>query len=92
LNLYRSKKFEIEAYKKHCNQTGGIDFKLPVATIKAIGISQKNAGYIHHFAQFIHDHKITDKKLEKMPDEDVIDTLIKIKGVGRWTVDISLSI
>jgi len=63
---------------------------VPVPTIKAIGISQRKAEYIHHVAQFIHDHKITDKKLAKMNDEDIIDTLVQIKGVGRWTVEMLL--
>ncbi|MBA2403213.1 MAG: DNA-3-methyladenine glycosylase 2 family protein [Bdellovibrionales bacterium] len=63
---------------------------IPVETIKAIGISQNKANYIHNVAQFVFDHKLTDKKLDKMPDEDIIDTLIQIKGVGRWTVEMLL--
>lgn len=64
--------------------------QLPVETIKAIGISARKAEYIHNVAQFVHDHKLTDKKLDKMEDEDIIDTLIQIKGVGRWTVEMLL--
>lgn len=64
--------------------------RVPIPTIKAIGISQRKAEYIHNVAQFVVDHKLTDKKLEKMEDEDIIDTLIQIKGVGRWTVEMLL--
>lgn len=64
--------------------------KIPQTKIKAIGISRRKAEYIHNVAQFIHDHKLTDKKLAKMEDEDIIDTLIQIKGVGRWTVEMLL--
>lgn len=63
---------------------------VPLSTIKAIGISQRKAEYIHNVAQFVVDYKLTDKKLEKMADEDIIDTLIQIKGVGRWTVEMLL--
>lgn len=63
---------------------------ISVERIKAIGISQQKAQYIHNVAQFVVEHKLTDKKLEKMDDEDIIDTLIQIKGVGRWTVEMLL--
>jgi DNA-3-methyladenine glycosylase II len=64
--------------------------KLSVAKIKAIGISQKKAEYIQHVAQFMVEHKLTDRQLMQMEDEDIIDTLIQIKGVGRWTVEMLL--
>lgn len=63
---------------------------IPVETIKAIGISQQKANYIHNVASFISDKKITDKKLDKMTDEEIIELLTQIKGVGRWTVEMLL--
>jgi len=61
-----------------------------VDKIRAIGISQNKANYIHNVAQFVVDHKITDKKLHKMTDEEIIELLTQIKGVGRWTVEMLL--
>lgn len=63
---------------------------LPVETIKAIGISQSKARYIHNVAEFISTRKITIAKLNKMTDEEIIELLIEIKGVGRWTVEMLL--
>lgn len=63
---------------------------IPVEKIKAIGISQQKANYIHHVAEFIVEHKITDKKLDKMTDDEIIELLTQIKGVGRWTVEMLL--
>lgn len=63
---------------------------IPVETIKAIGISQQKANYIHHVAEFIVENKITDKKLDKMTDDEIIELLTQIKGVGRWTVEMLL--
>ena len=62
----------------------------PVEAIKAIGISQQKANYIHNVARFISEKKITDKKLDKMTDEEIIELLTQIKGVGRWTVEMLL--
>jgi DNA-3-methyladenine glycosylase II len=63
---------------------------MPVEEIRAIGISQRKAEYIHHVARFIVEHKVTLKKLEAMQDEEIIELLIQIKGVGRWTVEMLL--
>jgi DNA-3-methyladenine glycosylase II len=58
--------------------------------IKAIGISERKANYIHNVAEFISTHKITPAKLNKMSDEEIIELLVQIKGVGRWTVEMLL--
>ncbi len=62
----------------------------PVEKIRAIGVSQSKANYIHNVAEFIDTRKITIAKLDKMSDEEVIELLIEIKGVGRWTVEMLL--
>lgn len=64
--------------------------EVPVEKIRAIGISQSKANYIHNVSQFIVEHKITDKKLHKMTDGEIIALLTQIKGVGRWTVEMLL--
>lgn len=62
----------------------------PVEKIRAIGISQSKANYIHNVAEFIDTRKITIGKLDKLSDEEVIELLTEIKGVGRWTVEMLL--
>lgn len=64
--------------------------EIPLPVIKAIGISQKKAEYIHNVAQFVHENKLTEKKLSKLSDDEIIETLVQIKGVGRWTVEMLL--
>lgn len=62
----------------------------PVEKIRAIGVSQSKANYIKNVADFIHTKKITISKLDKMTDDEVIELLTEIKGVGRWTVEMLL--
>jgi DNA-3-methyladenine glycosylase II len=62
----------------------------PVERIRAIGVSQSKANYIHNVAEFIDTRKITIAKLDKLSDEEVIELLTEIKGVGRWTVEMLL--
>lgn len=62
----------------------------PFDKIRAIGLSNAKAQYVLNVAQFAIEHKLDDKKLKKMHDEDVIDLLTQIKGVGKWTVEMLL--
>ena len=61
-----------------------------VEDIKALGLSGSKSQYIKNVADFFAEHKITMKKLEKMSDEEIIELLTQIKGVGRWTVEMIL--
>ena len=62
----------------------------PVETFRGIGFSRPKSGYIHNVCNFFIVNKITDRRLHKMDNEEVIDLLTQIKGVGRWTVEMIL--
>ncbi|MGE5518738.1 MAG: DNA-3-methyladenine glycosylase family protein [Candidatus Dadabacteria bacterium] len=62
----------------------------PLETLRAIGLSNAKTQYVKNVAVFAIEHKITDTKLKKMSNEDIIDLLTQIKGVGRWTVEMLL--
>jgi len=79
LDLYDSKKPSLEEI---------ID--TPFDTLKGIGLSQSKTNYLLNVCHFFLEHKLTDSKLNKMDDETLIELLIQIKGVGRWTVEMIL--
>lgn len=62
----------------------------PAATLRGIGLSNAKVGYVHNVARFTVEEKLTDQRLKKMEDEEVITYLTQIKGVGRWTVEMLL--
>jgi DNA-3-methyladenine glycosylase II len=62
----------------------------PLTTLRGIGFSNAKASYIHNVAGFAMEQGMEDKKLNKMSDEEVINYLVPIKGVGRWTVEMLL--
>lgn len=62
----------------------------PFENLREIGLSNAKAGYIKNVAQFEIDFGMDAKKLGKMTNEEVIDYLVVIKGVGRWTVEMLL--
>jgi DNA-3-methyladenine glycosylase II len=64
--------------------------RIPQEQIKKIGISARKAEYIHNVAEFMVTHKVTNSKLTQMTDDEIIQLLSQIKGVGRWTVEMIL--
>jgi len=62
----------------------------PFDKLRAIGLSNAKVNYVQNVAHYAIEHGITDKMLNKMTDEEVIEFLTAIKGVGRWTVEMLL--
>ena len=62
----------------------------PPETLRSIGLSNAKVSYVQNVARFVIEHKITDSKLHKLSDEEVIEWLTQIKGVGKWTVEMLL--
>jgi len=62
----------------------------PEETLRGIGISHAKIKYIYAVANFCLEHKITDKKIQELSNEAVIELLTQIKGVGKWTVEMLL--
>ncbi len=64
--------------------------KIPDQKIRGAGISFSKIKYIKGIAQAILDKQIDLKNLEKLSDEEVINELIKLKGIGKWTAEMFL--
>ena len=55
--------------------------------LKDLGLSLRKIVYIKDLAINIDQNKINLKEFENLPSEDVYNTLIKIKGIGKWTIN-----
>jgi DNA-3-methyladenine glycosylase II len=62
----------------------------PFELLRGIGLSNAKTQYVLNVAEFFITQKIDEKKLRKMTDEEAINLLTQIKGVGRWTVEMLL--
>jgi len=63
---------------------------MPFETLRGIGLSNAKVSYVHNVCRFFMEEKITDAKLNKMNNEELIKYLSGIKGVGQWTVEMVL--
>lgn len=62
----------------------------PFETLRGIGLSNAKANYVLNVSNFFINESVTDAALYKMSNEELIEILTKIKGVGQWTVEMIL--
>jgi DNA-3-methyladenine glycosylase II len=63
---------------------------IPFETLRSIGLSGAKSRYIHNVARFAIEQGMEQRVFDKMDDESLIEHLTRIKGVGRWTVEMLL--
>ncbi len=64
--------------------------KLKDEQLRAVGLSYQKCSYIKNIAQFSLTEGLDYKLLKLKTDDELISHLIKIKGVGQWTVEMLL--
>lgn len=62
----------------------------PFEALRAIGLSNAKVNYVQNVARFCIENEITDTKLLALNNEEIVDLLTQIKGVGKWTVEMLL--
>lgn len=60
---------------------------VPHEELRAIGLSNSKAIYIKNVSLFFIENKLKDSRLYRMNNEELLELLTQIKGVGRWTVE-----
>ena len=59
--------------------------KIKEDELKATGLSRQKVTYCRNVAKAVINKTLDFKKLEKMSDQEVVEMLVKIKGIGEWT-------
>jgi DNA-3-methyladenine glycosylase II len=58
--------------------------------LRGIGLSNAKVTYVQNVARFAVEKGMDHAVIDKMENEEVINYLTEIKGVGRWTVEMLL--
>jgi DNA-3-methyladenine glycosylase II len=58
--------------------------------LRGVGLSGQKVGYLRDLCARIADGRLDLAELEALPDEQVIERLITVKGFGRWTAEMFL--
>ena len=62
----------------------------PVEIFRAAGLSQAKAKYLKELARRVLSKELDFSKLKDKTDEEVINNLIALPGIGRWTSEMFL--
>ena len=79
----------IEYYDNHQVTPTGI-LNSPIDNLKKVGLSNRKIEYLKDLASHVYDGRINLQELSKMNDEEIINKLINVKGIGRWTSEMFL--
>jgi DNA-3-methyladenine glycosylase II len=60
------------------------------AKLRSAGFSSMKVEYLKDLARKIEDGKLKMRSLSKMTDDEVIEHLTQVKGIGRWTAEMFL--
>ena len=58
--------------------------------LRAAGLSRQKLSYLKDLATRVVEKDVPIDSLHELPDEAIIDALVKVKGVGRWTAQMFL--
>jgi len=61
-----------------------------VEELRAVGMSRPKARYIQDLAMKILDGTVTFETLDSLTNQEIVDELTKVKGIGVWTVHMFL--
>ena len=64
--------------------------KMSDARLRKVGLSGSKVKYIKDLAKKVHQKEVQLNRLHKMSDEEVIEHLVQVKGIGRWTGEMFL--
>ena len=58
-----------------------------IATLRTAGLSQRKAEYIYGLGEKFQSGEITTSMLFNASYEEVLEELIKVRGLGKWSVE-----
>jgi len=64
--------------------------KLKTDSMRAAGLSARKVEYLRDLAQHFADGTVHVRQWQQMDDEDIVEELVAIRGIGRWTAEMFL--
>lgn len=80
-------KVEVEGSAFQVFPTPAAVAKLKYEDLRELQFSQRKAEYIIDLARLISEGTIDFESLWEMSDEEVMQTLLPIRGIGKWTIE-----
>ena len=58
--------------------------------VRSAGLSRPKVAYLRDLAEHVENGELELDRLTALPDEEVSEQLVRVKGLGQWTVDMFL--
>lgn len=65
-------------------------FACPIEALRGAGLSGQKVAYVQNVAQFALEKGLGHAEISVLSDQETIQYLTQIKGVGRWTAEMQL--
>ncbi len=62
----------------------------PNDQLRQAGLSRQKLSYVKDLAEKLENGAIDTRKFSLMSDKEIIDELVQVKGIGRWTAEMFL--
>ena len=63
---------------------------IPDDQLRAVGLSRMKLSFLRDLGERVQDGRLALGALDAMADDEVIETLVAVKGIGRWTAEMFL--
>jgi len=60
------------------------------SALRSCGFSGQKSAYVKDLARRFHDGEVRPRRWGRLGDEAIIEELVQVKGIGRWTVEMFL--
>jgi DNA-3-methyladenine glycosylase II len=64
--------------------------RLTTDQLRSVGLSLQKASYLGDLARKVNDGTVDLRRIGRLADERVVETLTQVKGIGRWTAQMFL--
>ena len=58
--------------------------------VRGAGLSRPKVAYLRDLAEHVEDGELELDRLAELPDQEVAEQLVQVKGLGQWTADMFL--
>ena len=58
--------------------------------LRAVGLSRQKIGYMRDLAEKVASRELPVRSLHTLSDDAIIESLVRVKGIGRWTAQMFL--
>ena len=58
--------------------------------LRGAGLSRQKIAYLKDLSSRVHDRRLRLDRLKELDDDKVVEELVQVKGIGRWTAEMFL--